>query len=124
MSQGKTGETFMDNDNIRIKIWPTLTRIYHLFTAKFVPNICMIWTWIKKVSKTVSSSVWQVYQDVPYYFTLCCQMVRSFIDCLSQRFSKNVMIEPKCRICRLTSYSCGTVLVIGLLFIALIGWLA
>jgi hypothetical protein len=53
----------------------------------------------KKGEKTVLSSVWQVYQDVPYYFMLCCQMARSFIDCLSQRFSKNVLIEPKCPIC-------------------------
>jgi hypothetical protein len=29
-------------------------------------------------------------------------MVRSFIDCLSARFSKNIFLDPKCRICQST----------------------
>ena len=43
--------------------------------------------------------------------------------CLSLRFSKNRMTEPMCRICRRTNWNCGIVSVIGLAFIALIGWL-
>jgi hypothetical protein len=37
-------------------------------------------------------------------------MVPAFGACLSQRFSKNRMTEPKCQICRLTSFNCGIVL--------------
>jgi hypothetical protein len=49
--------------------------------------------------------------------------VRAFGVCLSQRFSKNRMTEPMCRICRRTNFNCGTVSVITLACIALIGWL-
>jgi hypothetical protein len=41
---------------------------------------------------------------------------------ISAFFQKH-FLEPKCRICQLTSYNCGIVLVIILVFIALIGWL-
>ena len=41
-----------------------------------------------------------VYQDVQSYLISCYQTVRVFGDCLSQRFSKNHMIEPKCQICK------------------------
>ena len=121
MSQVKTGEIFMDNP--RIKVWPTLTRIYHLFIVKLGPSICMTWTWIKKVSKTVLSLVWSLSRDALSYLISCSPTVRAIGDCLSQRFSKNRMTDPKCQICQLTSWNCGTVLVIGLAFIALIGWL-
>jgi hypothetical protein len=36
------------------------------------------------------------------FHALCYRMVRSFIDCLSARFSKNVFLDPKCRICQST----------------------
>ena len=42
---------------------------------------------------------------------------------ISAFFQKSFSIEPMCRICRRTSWNCGTVSVIGLVFIALIGWL-
>ena len=67
--------------------------------------------------KTVWSSVLHPFQDVRSYLTSCFPMVHAFGVCLSQRFFKNRMIEPMCRICRRTSWNCGTVLVIGLVFI-------
>src|SRR6056300_788101 len=103
-------------------LWHTLTQTYHQFIAKFVPNICMIWTWIKEVSRTVWCLVFRVFQDVRSYLISCYPMVRAFGVCLSQRFSKNRMTEPKCLICKSTNYNCGIVLVIILVFIALIGY--
>jgi len=44
----------------------------------------------------------------------------SFKDCLSQRFSKNVMTEPKCSICKLTKYNCGLALLAIVIIISLI----
>ena len=73
--------------------------------------------------KTALSSVLHPYQGVQSYLTSCYQMVRAFGVCLSQRFSKNRMIEPMCRICRRTSWNCGTVSVIGLVFTCF-DWLA
>jgi hypothetical protein len=43
----------------------------------------------------------------------------SFKDCLSQRFSKNRMTEPKCSICKLTKYNCGIVLIAIIIIITL-----
>ena len=45
--------------------------------------------------KTVLSSVSHLWQGQQHYFTSCYQTVRSFLDCLSQRFSKNILIEPQ-----------------------------
>jgi len=78
---------------------------------------------IKEKAKTVWSSVSQVYQGVQSYLTSCYLMVRAIGVCLSQRFSKNRMTEPMCRICRRTNWNCGTVLAIGLVLLALIGWM-
>jgi hypothetical protein len=91
---------------------------YHQSIVKFVKSISTIWipNTIKK-AKSVLFLVSQVLPVVQSYFTLCYRMVRSIIDCLSQRFSKNVFLDPKCRICRLTSYNCGIVLVIILLLL-------
>ena len=44
----------------------------------------------------------------------------SFKDCLSQRFSKNAMTEPKCSICKLTKYNCGLALLAIVIIISLI----
>src|SRR5210317_2066911 len=73
--------------------------------------------------KNVWSSVSHLYRDVQSYLTSCYQMVHAFGACLSQRFFKNHMIEPLCRICRRTSWNCGTVLVTTLVLLVLIGWL-
>src|SRR5210317_957223 len=108
------------DDDIRIKVWPILTRIYHRYIVKLKPSIFMIWTWIKKASVNVLSLVFALFQVVLSYFMHCFPTVQSIIDCLSQRFSKNVFLDPKCRICRSTNYSCGTVLVIGLVCMSLI----
>jgi hypothetical protein len=91
---------------------------YHQSIVKFAKSISTIWipNTIKK-AKNVLSSVSQVLPVVQSYFILCYRMVRSIIGCLSLRFSKNVFLEPKCRICRLTSYNCGIVLVIILLLL-------
>jgi hypothetical protein len=97
--------------------------IYHLSIAKLERNIFMILKNITEKAKIVLSSVSRVYQGVHSYLTSCYLMVRAFGVCLSQRFSKNRMIEPMCRICRRTSWNCGTVLVIGLVFISF-DWLA
>ena len=72
--------------------------------------------------KSVLSSVLHPLQGVQSCLTSCYQMVHAFGVCLSQRFSKNSMIEPMCRICRRTNWNCGTVSVIILVSIALIGW--
>jgi hypothetical protein len=77
------------------KLWHTLTQTYHQFIVKFVPSICMIWTWIKKVSKTVLSLVLSLYQVVLSYLISCYPMVRAIGVCLSQRFSKNRMTRAK-----------------------------
>jgi hypothetical protein len=78
----------------------------------------MIWmnNIITKV-KNVLSSVLPVSQAAQSYFTSCYRTVRSTIDCLSQRFSKNVFIDLKCPICQSTRFNCGTVLVIILLLL-------
>src|SRR6056300_1615980 len=123
MNPVKTGEIYMDDNDIRIKIWPILTRTYHLFTAKLGPSISMIWTWIKKVSKTALSLVWSLFQVALSYLISCFPTAHAFGVCLYQRFFKKSFPEPMCRICRRTNYSCGTVLVIGLACIVLIGWL-
>src|SRR5210317_1612436 len=106
------------------KIWHILTQTYHRFTAKSVENIFM--TWIKNIKEivvTVLSLVLALFQVVHYCLISCYPMVRAIGDCLSQRFSKNIFLDPKCQICQSTSYNCGTVLAIILAFIALIGWL-
>jgi hypothetical protein len=105
------------------KLWHTLTQIYHQFIVKFAKSIYMTWIQRERAKRIASSLVSQAYPVVQSYFISCYRMVRSTIVCLSQRFSKNVFLDPKCRICQLTSYSCGIVLVITLAFIALIGWL-
>ena len=94
------------------------------YIVKLKPSIFTIWTWIRKASVTVLSLVFALFQEGLSYFTHYFPTAQSTIDCLSQRFSKNVFLDPKCRICRSTNYSCGTVLVIGLVFILLISWLA
>ena len=43
----------------------------------------------------------------------------SFKECLTQRFSKNRMTEPKCSICRLTKFNCGIALVAIIILITL-----
>jgi hypothetical protein len=78
---------------------------------------------IKEKVKSVWSSVSHPYRDVQSYLTSCYQMVHAFGACLSQRFSKNHMIEPLCRICRRTSWNCGTVLVTTLVLLVF-DWLA
>src|SRR5210317_1310696 len=98
-------------------------RIYHRSIARSERNIFMILKNIMEKAKIALSSVLQVYQDVLSYLTSCYLMVHAFGVCLSQRFSKNRMIEPMCRICRRTSWNCGTVLVIGLVLLLLIGWM-
>jgi len=83
--------------------------------------------WIKNIIKnllTVLSLGSRQSQGVLSYLISCFRMVRVIGGCLSQRFSKNSLIEPKCQICVYTSWNCGTVLVIGLVFTALIGWMA
>jgi hypothetical protein len=63
----------------------------------------MIWMQnIKTKAKNVLSLVLQALPVVRSYSISCYRMVRSIIDCLSQRFSKNVFLDPKCRICQLT----------------------
>jgi hypothetical protein len=54
--------------------------------------------------KIALSSGWQALLEKRSYFILCYRMVRSFIDCLFQRFSKNVFLDPKCRIWNCFSY--------------------
>src|SRR5210317_2204294 len=105
-------------------LWLILMQTYHRFTVKSVGSIFMTWMKnIRKIVVTALSSVLALFQEGRSYLISCYPMVRAFGVCLSQRFSKNIMIEPMCRICRRTSYSCGTVLAIGLVCIALIGWL-
>ena len=67
---------------------------------------------IKERVLSVWSLVLHRYQEWRSYLILCLQTARVIGDCLSVRFSKNRMTEPKCPICRLTSWNCGTVLVI------------
>src|SRR5210317_2455771 len=98
-------------------------RIYHRSIARSERNIFMILKNIMEKAKIALSSVSQAYQDVLSYLTSCYLMVRAIGVCLSLRFSKNRLTEPMCRICRRTNWNCGTVLVIGLAFIALIGWM-
>ncbi len=119
MSQVKTGVTFM----IKEKLWHILTQTFPQSIARLGRSIFTIWTQREEAKKTALSSVSHLSQDARSYFISCFRMGRSTIDCLSQLFSKNIFKEPKCQICRSTSYSCGTVLVIGLVCIALIGWL-
>lgn len=44
----------------------------------------------------------------------------SFIACVSQRFSKNVMIEPKCWVCKNTPLNCGVAIVVLLVLFIII----
>ena len=55
---------------------------------------------IKEKALTVLSLVSSLFQVVRSYLISCYPMVRAFGVCLSQRFSKNRMTEPKCRICK------------------------
>jgi hypothetical protein len=64
---------------------------------------------IMEKAKTAWSSGWQALVGRRSYFMRCYRMVRSFIDCLSARFSKNVFLDPKCLICQSTHYNCGIV---------------
>ena len=75
---------------------------------------------IKKKVLIALSLVWRVSRGVHYFFTVCYPTVRSIGGCLSQRFSKNNFVDPKCPICRLTSCNCGIVLVTILLSLNLI----
>jgi DNA polymerase I-like protein with 3'-5' exonuclease and polymerase domains len=111
---GNTGVIYMD------KLWHILTQTYLPFIVKFVENIYMILKNIMVKVKNVFFSRLHQYPEEPSFFMRYYPMVRSTIVCLSQRFSKNVFLDPKCRICQLTSYSCGTVLVIILLLLILI----
>jgi hypothetical protein len=99
------------------KIWHILTQTYLPFIVKFVENIYMILKNIMVKVKNVLFSRLHQYPEEPSFFMRYYPMVRSTIVCLSQRFSKNVFLDPKCRICQLTSYNCGTVLVIILLLL-------
>jgi DNA polymerase I-like protein with 3'-5' exonuclease and polymerase domains len=87
---------------------------------KFVENIYMILKNIMVKVKNVFFSRLHQYPEEPSFFMRYYPMVRSTIVCLSQRFSKNVFLDPKCRICQSTNYNCGTVLVIILLLLILI----
>src|SRR5210317_303169 len=93
---------------------------YHQYIVKLERSIYMTYQNIKEKVKTVVSSVSHRLQIVLSYLISCYQTVRAFGVCLSQRFSKNVMIEPRCQICRSTSYNCGIVSVIILVCIALV----
>src|SRR5210317_1131760 len=105
-------------------LWLILMQTYHQFTVKSVGSIFMTWMKsIREIVVTVLSLVLALYQEGRSYLISCYPMVRAFGVCLSQRFSKNRMTEPMCRICRRTNSNCGIVLVIGLACIALIGWL-
>ena len=73
--------------------------------------------------KNVLSSLPHQFQAGQSYLISCYQMVRVIGVCLSQRFSKNRMTEPMCQICKSTNWNCGTVLVTGLVLLALIGWM-
>ena len=75
---------------------------------------------IKEKVVTALSLVWSLFQVAHSYLISCYPMVRAFGVCLSQRFSKNIMTEPMCRICRLTNFNCGIVLVTILVCIALL----
>src|SRR5210317_605243 len=97
--------------------------IYRRFIVKYGRSIFMILKNIKEKVVTALSLVWSLFQVAHSYLTSCCPMVRAFGVCLSQRFSKNRMTEPMCRICRRTNFNCGIVLVTILVCIALIGWL-
>jgi hypothetical protein len=46
-------------DNPRIKVWPTLTRIYHQYIVKFVQSISTIWMKRNEVKETVLFSALQ-----------------------------------------------------------------
>src|SRR6056300_16124 len=97
--------------------------IYRRFIVKYGRSIYMILKNIKEKVVTALSLVWSLFQVAHSYLTSCYPMVRAFGVCLSQRFSKNVFLDPKCRICQSTNYNCGIVLVIILACIALVGWI-
>jgi hypothetical protein len=80
------------------KLWHTLTQIYHQFIVKFAKSIYMTWIQRERAKRIASSLVSQAYPVVQSYFISCYRMVRFTIVCLSQRFSKNVFLDPKCRI--------------------------
>ena len=83
----------------------------------------MTWMKIKDSIVIALSSVLAVFQVGLSYLTLCYQTVRVIGGCLFQHFSKNSVIEPRCLICKYTSWNCGTALVTGLVSLALIGWM-
>jgi len=114
MNPAKAGETFM------AKLWRILTQIYHPYIVPLGKNIFMILKVIMDKVKSVWSSGLHQSPPEPSCFTPYYRMVRSTIDCLSQLFFKNIFKEPKCPICKLTSYSCGTVLVIILLLLIIL----
>src|SRR5210317_844133 len=96
---------------------------YRRFIVKYGRSIFMILKNIKESLVTVLSLVWSLFQVAHSYLISCYPTVRAFGVCLYQRFFKKSFPDPMCRICRRTNYSCGTVLVIGLACIVLIGWL-
>jgi hypothetical protein len=83
----------------------------------------MILKKIKDSLVTVLSLVLALFQVVQSYFIACYQMVRSFIDYLSQHSFKKNLKEKTCLICEWINSNCGTALVIILVSIVLIGWL-
>jgi hypothetical protein len=72
------------------KLWHILTQTYLPFIVKFVENIYMILKNIMVKVKNVFFSRLHQYPEEPSFFMRYYPMVRSIIDCLSQRFSKNV----------------------------------
>jgi hypothetical protein len=72
------------------KLWHILTQTYLPFIVKFVENIYMILKNIMVKVKNVFFSRLHQYPEEPSFFMRYYPMVRSTIDCLSQRFSKNV----------------------------------
>jgi hypothetical protein len=73
--------------------------------------------------KNVLSFLLPLYQGVRSYLISCFPTVRAIGVSLYQRFIKNLLIEPMCRICKRMNWNCGIVLAIGLLLLVLIGWM-
>jgi hypothetical protein len=63
------------------------------FIVKYGRSIFMTLKNITEKVKSVWSSGSQVWQVLQHYFTLCYQTVRSFLDCLYQRFFKKTLTE-------------------------------
>src|SRR5210317_236587 len=94
--------------------------ISHQCIVKYERSIFMTLKNITEKVKSVLSSGWHLWQELQHYFTLCYQMVRSFLDCLYQRFFKKNLTETQCLICKWTPFSCGIALVIILVCIILV----